>query len=148
MPENPLDPASEELLVLIAEALDHGFSSIEDVGGPLIPFVILDHGDRKEINRMVVEDSASAVAHGSALVLAAPPTVLRYALTHEAYLRVGDERFDAIVVLAGEPSLDHAVALAQCYVALETTHPRFERYGDVRLIGPADNYFKPRLGAA
>src|SRR5678815_6049371 len=105
MPENPIDRASEELLALIAEALDHGFSSIENLGGPLIPFVVLDHGDRKELNRMVVDDSASAVAHGSAMILAAPPSALRYALTHDAYVRIGEKRHDAIIVLAGERSL-------------------------------------------
>src|SRR5262245_30493780 len=104
MPENPLDRASEELLALIAEALDHGFSSIEDLGGPLIPFVLLDHGDRQELTRMVVDDSASALARGSAMILAAPPSALRYALTYDAYLRIGDERYDAIFVLAGERS--------------------------------------------
>ena len=144
MPENPLERASEELIALIAEALDHGFESIEDLGGPLIPFVLLDHGDCQELNRMVVDDSAAAVAHGSAMILAAPPSALRYALTHDAYLRIGDERFDAIIVHAGERSLDHGVALAQCYVALEATHPRLARHGEVRLIGPANNYFRPK----
>lgn len=146
MQENPLERASEELLVLIAEGLDHGFSSIQDSGGPLVPFVILDHGDRKELQRMVVDDSAAAVAHGSAMILAAPPTALRYALAHDAYVRIGGERYDAIIVLAGERSLDHGVALAQCYMPLETNEPRVERYGEVRLLGPADNYFKGEQG--
>ena len=148
MPENPIDRASEELLALIAEALDHGFSSIEDLGGPLIPFVILEHGDRKELNRMVVDNSASALARGSAMILAAPPSALRYALTYDSYVRIGDERYDAVIVHAGERSLDLGVALAQCYVELESTHPRLERSGEVRLLGPADNYFKPQVSAA
>jgi hypothetical protein len=147
MPENPIDRASEELLVLLAEALDHGFASIEDLGGPLIPFVILDQGDRKELHRMVVEDSASAIAHGAAMILAAPASALRYALTHDAYVRIGEERYDAIIVHASERSLDGGVALAQCYRVLESTHPRLERYGDVRLLDPVANYFKPQ-GAA
>jgi hypothetical protein len=143
MPDDQIVHASEELLVLLAEALDHGFSSIEDLGGPLIPFVILDHGDRKELNRMVVEDSASAIAHGAAMIQAAPPSAVRYALTHDAYVRIGEERYDAIIVHAGERSLDGGVALAQCYVVLESTHPRLERYGEVRLLDPVANYFKP-----
>jgi hypothetical protein len=96
---------------------------------------------------MVVDDSASAVSHGAARILAAPPSALRYALTYDAYLRIGDERYDTIVVLAGERSLDHGVALGQCYVALESTNPRLARYGPVRLIGQADNFFKPQVSA-
>lgn len=97
---------------------------------------------------MVVDDSASALARGSAMILAAPPSALRYALTYDAYLRIDDERYDAIFVLAGERSLDHGVALSQCYVVLESTHPRLAKHGEVRLVGQADNYFKPQVSAA
>ena len=148
MTDDPLEHASEELFVLIAEALDHGVSSIEDLGGPLIPFVIIDDGTQKVLTRLVVADSAAAVARGSALVREAPTSVSRYALTFDTYVSAGTERLDAIVVFASERSMAQAAAVAQCYRPLPGTHPAIERLGPVRHLVPAENYFLGKGSAA
>ena len=140
MNSNPLDEASEELLDLIADALDHGFDSIKDSGGPLIPFVILDHGDRKELRRMMAEDSDAAISHARRVVGAAPASVQRYAFAYDAFLRINNTRKDAIIVMAGERALRSSVTLYPCYSPLSTTAPGLQRDGDVGLIGHGESF--------
>lgn len=136
---HPLDCASDAMLDLIAEALDHGFGSIEIAGGPLTPFVILHFPDRQELTRMVVENSDAALAKASVLVSSAGPNLIRYALAYDAFVRIDGIRTDAIIVNGSERAMPYGVVFYQCYTPSVSGSSALERQGEVGFGGTADS---------
>ena len=108
---------SDELMDLIFTGLDHGIDSVRD-GGPLVPFVLVEHEGQRALRRIVVGDpfeleasvEQAAVSAGEA---AAQPGD-RVVLVYDAYLRMKDERFDAIYAEGAENGSPAAV-IAQRY---------------------------------
>jgi hypothetical protein len=90
---------SEELMDVVFAGLDHGIDSVRG-GGPLVPFVIVEHeGDRK-LQRFVVGDPFELEESVAQATLYARETAGqsgdRLVLVYDAYLRMNDDRFDAI----------------------------------------------------
>ena len=99
---------SDELMNLIFTGLDHGIDSVRD-GGPLVPFVLVEHEGQVALRRIVVGDpfeleASVAQAAVSAGEAAAQPGD-RVVLVYDAYLRMNDERFDAIYAEGAENGL-------------------------------------------
>jgi hypothetical protein len=105
-------PASEELIELIFAALDHGIESVRD-GGPLIPFLITESEDGRELMRFAAEtlEEGQAQARRHAKSSGAE----RVALAFDGYLTVDDERSDAVFVEAHEQGAASSVVFAQRY---------------------------------
>jgi len=108
---------SDELMNLIFTGLDHGIDSVRD-GGPLVPFVLVAHEGQVALRRIVVGDpfeSEASVAQAavSAGEAAAQPDDL-VVLVYDAYLRMNDERFDAIYAEGAENGSPAAI-IAQRY---------------------------------
>jgi hypothetical protein len=110
------DP-SDELMNLIFTGLDHGIDSVRD-GGPLVPFVLVEHEGQVALRRIVVGDpfeleaSVEQAAVSAAEAAAAPGD--RVVLVYDAYLRMNDERFDAIYAEGAENGGPAAI-IAQRY---------------------------------
>jgi hypothetical protein len=136
---DPLDCASEAMLHLVADTLDHGFGSIENIGGPLIPFLILDFGERQELTRMDVDNSEAALVHGARLVSSAGPNLVRYALAYDAFVRINGIRTDAIIVQGSERAMPHGIVFYQSYSRSASGSAALERQGEVGFGGTVDS---------
>lgn len=108
---------SDELMTLILTGLDHGIDSVRD-GGPLVPFVMVEHEGQVALRRILVGDpfeleASVEQAAVSAAEAAAEPRD-RVVLVYDASLRMNDERVDAIYAEGAENGAMAAI-MAQRY---------------------------------
>ncbi len=110
---------SDELQELSILGIDHGIESVRD-GGPLIPFVIVEHDGERKLQRCIagepdaidLEGSVAAAVSAAREAMATPDA--RVVLVYDAYLRMEGERFDAVYAEAVEGGAVAAV-IAQRY---------------------------------
>jgi hypothetical protein len=92
---------SDELSELIFAGLDHGIDSVRD-GGPLVPFVIAERGGERSLQRFMAGTPEQFELEGSVDQAAAfvrdaiKEPDARFVLVYDAYLRLENDRFDAI----------------------------------------------------
>jgi hypothetical protein len=110
---------SDELMDVVFTGLDHGIDSVRG-GGPLVPFVIVEQAGERKLHRFLagtpddmdlegsVEQAASFAGH------AISQSADRVVLVYDAYLRMGDDRFDAIYAEGAEDGMPAAI-IAQRY---------------------------------
>jgi hypothetical protein len=129
---------SDEALMDVAfAALDHGVDSIEH-GGPLIPFVMTATGEDRALRRFVADDFRDAVeqARGSL-----PGTDAdKVALAYEAFVTIGGERADAVIVEFFQRGDAHSGLLGQRFVPGTDARP-LERIGNPAFLGEQDPLF-------
>lgn len=131
------DP-SQEFADFLWLALDHGFGSIENGGGPLIPFTMTVNVDgARKLTRYASEQLEKGVALAQESIR--PDISLRmYAIAWDGFVTMDGKRTDAIIVEAGEKGARLAAVFCQRYLI----HPRklfrsakCERIGRPALIG-------------
>lgn len=113
------DSLSPELETLSLLALEHGFNSISDSEGPLVPFTIIEGPDGQELHRFVVGDFELELSVEAAQnsIASSRAELSRYAIAWDGYVTEPGRKTDAILVEAGERGT--AVLLAQRYGPLE-----------------------------
>lgn len=84
---------------VVFAGLDHGIDSVRG-GGPLVPFVIVEHDGERNLHRFVVGDPfelEESVAKATEYAReTAGQSGDRLVLVYDAYLRMQDDQFDAI----------------------------------------------------
>jgi len=105
-------PASEELIELVFAALDHGIDSVRE-GGPLIPFVLAESAEGRDLTRFASETLEEG--HAQARRHAGSSGADRVAVAYDGYLTVEGERSDAVFVEAQERGTEASVVFAQRY---------------------------------
>lgn len=135
-----MDQASQAMVGLLFNALDHGIDSVKAAGGPLIPFVMYDTGGEVHLVRMVTEKLEDGPIQCRDLVRQLPDTAQRYALAFDGYITIADERTDAIVVEAGERGMPQGVRFAQCYRPKRGFFSRFSTLGNPKYLDDIENY--------
>ncbi|SDK04636.1 hypothetical protein [Streptomyces indicus] len=146
MSTSALDDASEELLALAFAALDHATGSLQETKGQqLTTFVLLDYADGRKLVRCRADTFERETEIAREQLRAAGPDCLRYALAHDGYFTVDQERHDAVIVQAWENDGTPGLQFAQRYatrrrklrLTCETVgHPAFA--GEVEALEPAD----------
>ncbi len=88
----------DELARLMGFVAAHGIWNLSD-GGALLPFVGWERADgERGHDRLVVADSAEAVAQGRGLIEANSWGAVRAALVYDAYVTLPDGRADALML--------------------------------------------------
>ncbi|WP_162943928.1 MULTISPECIES: hypothetical protein [unclassified Rhizobium] len=98
-------------------AIDHGFASVEDGGGPLIPFTMLvDSAGQKKLTRFAMDKLEDGVQAAKNSVT---PTgaIAMYAIAWDGFITIEGRKWDAICVEAGEAQTEFGVLLCQRYTA-------------------------------
>lgn len=130
-------PASDDLMELVFAALDHGVESVTD-GGPLVPFVLVEGAEGRELTRFVAdtleEGQARAREH------AAASGAERVAVAYDGYLTVQGERSDAVFVEAQERGTDATAIFAQRYRPGGRLR-KFSTIGNATFAGEGDAFF-------
>jgi hypothetical protein len=143
----PATETSDAAMDLVWTGLEHGIESVRG-GGPLVPFVMVETAGERKLSRFLVgspdrmdlEGSVQqAVAFASTAAAGSPD---RLVLVYDAYLRMGDERFDAIYA-EGIEGGSVAVVLAQRYRP-KGRFRGFETIGNAQALPPTMGH----LGAA
>jgi hypothetical protein len=135
MSDNPIE-ASEMLLSLMFAALDHGIDSVR-LGGPLIPFVMIQRGEERGLTRFVSELLEDAVAEARKYIAENAATLQAYALTVDGYFTINEHKFDAILVEGEERGSGFALQFAQRYTPFDGDTP-LETIGNAAYISKLD----------
>ena len=116
-------------------AIDHGFASVEDGGGPLIPFTMLvDPAGQKKLTRFAMdklEDGVEAAKNS----VASTGAIAMYAIAWDGFITLEGRKWDAICVEAGEAQSEFGVLLCQRYTTAKKGLLRRTR--SVRVGNPA-----------
>ena len=131
MPDSEDIEMSEKFADLVFLALDHGVESVRDSGGPLIPFVIIEQGDKRGIQRFVTDRLEEGPERAREAIVASPPSVTAYALAYDGYITIEGTKYDAILVEASERGRPAGVLMAQRYTIKEQN---FEMIGNPVLL--------------
>ena len=97
---------------VVFAALDHGIDSVRD-GGPLIPFVLAERAEGRDLARFAAETLEQG--HAQARRHAGSSDAQRVAVSYDGYLTVEGERSDAVFVEAQERGSESSVIFAQRY---------------------------------
>ncbi|MBB3657034.1 hypothetical protein FHX15_002262 [Rhizobium sp. BK650] len=116
-------------------AIDHGFASVEDGGGPLIPFTVLvDTAGQRKLTRFAMgklEDGVQAAKNS----VASTGAVAMYAIAWDGFITLEGRKWDAICVEAGEAQAELGVLFCQRYTTAKKGLLRRTR--SVRVGNPA-----------
>jgi hypothetical protein len=126
---------SSELNDLMFLALDHGFASIEDKSGPLVPFVMVRTiSCQKTMHRFVCERLEEGVKKAKAYIEANKSELEMYAIAWDGYVTLEGKRWDAILVEASERSNELGFLLCQRYETKGTFKKKNHAVGNPALI--------------
>lgn len=96
-------------------AIDHGFASIENGGGPLIPFTMLVGPEgQKKLSRFAtdrLEDGVQAAKNS----VASTEAITMYAIAWDGFITLEGRKWDAICVEAGEAQAEFGALFCQRY---------------------------------
>ena len=129
--------ASDELMEVVFAALDHGVDSVRD-GGPLIPFVLEENADGRDLSRFAAELLEEGVAQARAHAGASGAD--RVAVAWDGYLTLEGERSDAVFVEAQERGTPASLVFAQRYRPGGRLR-KFAIVGNAAFAGTGDGIF-------
>jgi hypothetical protein len=96
-------------------AIDHGFTSIEDGGGPLVPFTMtVDSAGQKKLTRFAMgklEDGVEAAKNS----VASTGAIAMYAIAWDGFVTLEGRKWGAICVEAGEAQAEFGALFCQRY---------------------------------
>ncbi|MBC9712362.1 hypothetical protein H9Y04_07230 [Streptomyces sp. TRM66268-LWL] len=145
MSTSPLDDASEELLALAFAAIDHAVESLQATKGQgLTTFLLMEYADGRKLQQCRADTYEREAEIAREQLRAVGADCLRYALAHDGWFTVEQERSDAVIVQAWENDGEPGIQFAQRYathrrklrLACEAVgHPAFA--GEVEALGSA-----------
>ncbi|MFN7943383.1 MAG: hypothetical protein U0X73_17455 [Thermoanaerobaculia bacterium] len=131
--------ASSEFADFFFLAIDHGFASVEDGGGPLIPFAMtVGRNGERVLTRFAMERLELGVARAREFVAEHLETTAMYALAWDGFVTLHGERTDAVLVEAADRSEANAVLFCQRYAKTKSAilrRTKCHRIGNPALIG-------------
>jgi hypothetical protein len=143
--------ASDVLLQLAVFAADHAVGSLAPSAGdppPMTPFLASVAGGRPSLTRFASAEEIPGVARARQAARALPETTDAYAIAADAWVTVGGERDNAIVVECAERGADAGLILAQRYEPATATAPA-KATGNPMFVGEAEQLLpgRPEFGA-
>lgn len=109
-----MDEFSEELKNLAFMALDHAIDSVVSSGADLVPFVIRERGEQRDLQRYLagaLEESVAAARQS----LREEPFPDRAALAWDGFMTTSEGRHEAVFVESYEQGAPRGFVVAQRY---------------------------------
>src|SRR5687768_9928579 len=107
---------SDAFFEFIFLALDHGFGSIEDASGPLVPFTLtISREGEKALTRFAVERLEDGVEQAKHHIENEKHKLQMYAIAWDGYVTIDGKRWDAILVEGSERDAESAFLFCQRY---------------------------------
>lgn len=130
---------SHELLTLVFMAVDHSRGDIFD-GMSLTPFLMSETAEKHKIQRFRSDELSKSAKLAIDFVKQLPAETLRYAVTYEAIVTVDGQKYDAVMVEAGERGSEYGHTFAQRYQPV-TKEDNFELIGNLTYLGKSPLLF-------
>ena len=112
---NSENVSSIKLNDLMFTALDHGYDSLSNSGGPLIPLVFYHSQGENKIERFVCNRIEEGITKAVKFVQENKEIIDIYAIVWDGFITIDNHRQEAIFVEAGEKDLKDSLILAQRY---------------------------------
>lgn len=131
---------SEQFADLVFLALDHGIDSVRS-GGPLVPFIVVERGGERTLQRFVAERLEQSEAQARQALASLPSDVTASAFAYDAFITVEGTKTDAILVEASERGRPAGVRMAQRYTPKKFLR-RFQTIGNPAFLGECESQLK------
>jgi hypothetical protein len=113
----PLEDADEALMELIFLGLDHGVEAIQEISGPLVPFVLTEDKRGRVLRHFTGDELENALEQAYDFVRQGGSDFDRMVVVYDGYLTVEGHRTDAIYALGYVPGMSETFLFAQRYSA-------------------------------
>lgn len=130
--------ASDSLMHLVFLATDHAILTVRE-GVQLLPALFIDMGGETKLERFVAETLEESVERAKEAASMLPSGAVRYVLTYDGALTLDGERFDAVLIEAGERSSPEAQLFAQRYRPRRGFLRGFKTIGNLAFTGKTAN---------
>jgi hypothetical protein len=124
---------SEALMQLVYLALDHAIDSVSE-GGPLLPFLFIEHPDGRELQRFASATPEENQAAMREMVAQLDGGVTAYAMAYDGYMTFEGRRWDAVLSEAAERGAPSGVFFAQRYQPKKGLFGKFKAAGNAAFI--------------
>src|SRR5262249_16928965 len=108
-------PINPDLANLILAALDHAIDSVLASGAPLTPFLFIQKGEERVLQRFHLDILEDSVREARKEANRFGPEVLRCVLVHDAEVTIRGSRSDAIVAEGSDRSEEKGAIFIQRY---------------------------------
>jgi hypothetical protein len=125
---------------LVFGALDHAIDSVRESGEPLIPLVLLEEAEGRNLHRFVAEGLEESVLRARQAVADCSSAVSAYALAFDGFITLEGTKFDAILVEASQRHRANGIRMAQIYRPKKTFRS-FKTIGNPALLGECPSLF-------
>lgn len=132
---NKQDP---KFMDFVFGGLDLGIDSISGSGGPVIPFVMTQIGDKKELKRFVTEKYEDGPLMAEQDIKALSPKPDFALIAFDGYITWKNKKYDAILVRAFDKKQDEGFTFSQRYQP-KTSGEGIEPIGNSAFIGKEPN---------
>ena len=129
----PAQEPSEELMAAVWEAVKHGMESIQELGGPLRPFMFRWKGEERLQSVLMGESMEDSVAMGKEMANGLGDEVDGCVIAWDGYVTIAGDRSDALFFHAQERGEAVSHVLVQRYAPSAAT--RFEPTHNIAVIG-------------
>ena len=133
-----INDQSPKFMDFMFSGLDHGIDSISEAGGPLIPYIMTQTGDRKELKRFVTEkyEEGVAIAQKTLEKMDVKPDFGLIAF--DGFITWEEKKYDAIIVRAFDKNQDEGFEFCQRYIPKQNGSG-IEPTGNAAFIGKSKN---------
>jgi len=132
---NKQDP---KFMDFIFSGLDHAIYSIRDTGGPLIPFIMIQTGEKKELKRFVTEKYEDRPLMAEQHIKTSSPKPDFALIAFDGYITWENKKYDAVIVRAFDRKQDEGFTFSQRYHRKQTGEG-IEPTGNSAFIGKEPN---------
>ena len=133
-----IDKQDPKFMDFMFNGLDHGVNSISDGGGPLIPFLMTQIGDKKELKRFVTEKYEEGIDAAEKALKDLTPKPHFALIAFDGFITWESKKYDAIFVRAFDGKQDEGFEFCQRYIPKKEGHG-IEPTGNSVFIGKTKN---------
>lgn len=124
--------------------LDHGIDSISESGGPLIPFIMTQTGEKKELKRFVSEKYEEGVSTAEKTLEKMTVKPDFGLVAFDGFITWEEKKYDTIIVRAFDKTQDEGFEFCQRYIPKENGNG-IEPIGNSAFIGKLKNILFEKL---
>ncbi|MCU1435101.1 MAG: hypothetical protein JWR71_1826 [Pseudarthrobacter sp.] len=129
-----MDEYSEELRNLAFMALDHAIDSVVSSGADLVPFVIRETGDQRNLQRYLAGNQLEEGVAAARRSVSEEPRPDRAALAWDGFMTTSEGRQEAVFVESYEHGMPAGFILAQRYQRAGFLRRKREPVGNPALV--------------
>lgn len=123
----------------VFNGLDYGVYSISDGGGPLVPYLMTQIGDKKELKRFVTEKYEEGISTAEITLGELSPKPDFALIAFDGFITWEEKKYDAIFIKAYDKTQDEGFEFCQRYVPKTDGSDGIEPIGNSTFIGKTTN---------